>query len=216
MIDVQHLNKTFENGNKVLDDVNFKVAQAECVVICGPSGAGKSTFLKCLNLLEKPTSGTILFDGQNILESTCNICKVRQKMGMVFQQFCLFSNLSILENITLGPIKLLHIPKKEATNQAFELLKKYGIADKTYNYPHQLSGGQQQRVAIIRALAMSPVAILFDEPTSALDHQMQLEVQETILNLKETNVTMVIITHDPVFTENVATRVIQMECGRFL
>ncbi|GHV30611.1 peptide ABC transporter ATP-binding protein [Clostridia bacterium] len=215
MIEVEHLVKTF-NKHKVLDDISMKIEKAECVLICGPSGVGKTTFLRCLNLLERPTSGDIIFEGQSLLSPTCDILKVRQRIGMVCQQFDLFTNYTVLDNITLAPIKLLKKPAEEVRDEGYSMLEKFGIADKVYSSPLRLSGGQQQRVAIIRALMMSPDVLLFDEPTSALDYQMQLEVCNIIKELKKAEITMVIITHDTQFAESVATRIIQMKDGKFL
>jgi polar amino acid transport system ATP-binding protein len=215
VIEVKHLVKIF-NGRTVLDDVSIKIEKAECVLVCGPSGVGKSTFLRCLNLLEKPTSGDVIFSGQNVLSTACDIVKVRQKMVMVCQQFDLFTNYNVLDNITLAPIKLLKKPVEEARNEGKRLLEKFGIPDKIYSSPLRLSGGQRQRVAIIRALLMSPDVILFDEPTSALDNQMQFGVRDIVRDLRKEGVTMVIITHNLRFAESVATRIVQMKDGKFV
>ncbi|MDR2817599.1 MAG: ATP-binding cassette domain-containing protein [Oscillospiraceae bacterium] len=215
MIEVKRLVKVF-NGCTVLDDVSIKIEKSECVFIYGPSGAGKSTFLRCLNLLERPASGDIVFAGQNILSPDCDVSKVRQRMGMVCQEFDLFTNYTVLDNITLAPIKLLKKPAEEAINEGCELLERFGIWDKIYSLPCRLSGGQRQCVAIIRALMMSPDVILFDEPTSALDNQMQLGVRDVVRDLCKSGVTIVGTTHNSRFAESVATRMVQMEGGRLV
>ena len=210
IISVKHLFKTF-NNMPILKDINLDIAQGERIVITGPSGSGKSTLLRCLNLLEIPTAGDIYFMGQNILDPYCDIHKVRQKMCMVFQQFNLFFNFSVLDNITLAPIKLLAKDPTQARYEARNLLEQFGLLDKAEYYPSKLSGGQKQRVAILRALAMSPTVMLFDEPTSALDPFMKNEVQNLINVLGQENMTMIIITHDMDFAKNIATRIFSIE-----
>lgn len=216
MITVKHLSKTYTNTAApftVLKDVNCNIEKGEVISIIGPSGTGKSTFLRCLNLLERPTSGEIIIDGQNILDKKTDINKVRQKMGMVFQSFNLFDHLSILENVTLGPTKLLGMKPTEAREQALELLQQVGIADKASNYPSDLSGGQKQRVAIARCLSMSPDIILFDEPTSALDPTMVSEVLGVINQLAKKGMTMAIVTHEMRFAHDVSSRIFFMHSG---
>ncbi|MGN1039112.1 MAG: amino acid ABC transporter ATP-binding protein [Oscillospiraceae bacterium] len=210
IISVKHLFKTF-NNMPILKDINLDIAQGERIVITGPSGSGKSTLLRCLNLLEIPTAGDIYFMGQNILDPYCDIHKVRQKMCMVFQQFNLFFNFSVLDNITLAPTKLLAKDPTQARYEARNLLEQFGLLDKAEYYPSKLSGGQKQRVAILRALAMSPKVMLFDEPTSALDPFMKNEVQNLINVLGQENMTMIIITHDMDFAKNIATRIFSIE-----
>lgn len=210
IISVKHLFKTF-NNMPILKDINLDIAQGERIVITGPSGSGKSTLLRCLNLLEIPTAGDIYFMGQNILDPYCDIHKVRQKMCMVFQQFNLFFNFSVLDNITLAPIKLLAKDPTQARYEARNLLEQFGLLDKAEYYPSKLSGGQKQRVAILRALAMSHKVMLFDEPTSALDPFMKNEVQNLINVLGQENMTMIIITHDMDFAKNIATRIFSIE-----
>lgn len=210
IICVKHLFKTF-NNIPILKDINLDISQGERIVISGPSGSGKSTFLRCLNLLETPTEGDIYFMGQNILDPDCDIHKVRQKMCMVFQQFNLFLNFSVIDNITLAPIKLLAKDPTQARYEACNLLERFSLLDKAEYYPSKLSGGQKQRVAILRALAMSPAVMLFDEPTSALDPFMKNEVQNLINVLGQENMTMVIITHDMDFAKNIATRIFSIE-----
>lgn len=212
IISVKHLFKTF-NNMPILKDINLDIAQGERIIITGPSGSGKSTLLRCLNLLETPTEGDIyfIFMGQNILDPHCDIHKVRQKMCMVFQQFNLFLNFSVIDNITLAPIKLLAKDPTQARYEARGLLERFGLLNKAEYYPAQLSGGQKQRVAILRALAMSPKVMLFDEPTSALDPFMKNEVQNLINVLGHENMTMIIITHDIDFAKNIATRIFSIE-----
>lgn len=210
IISVKHLFKTF-NNMPILKDINLDIAQGEIIVITGPSGSGKSTLLRCLDLLETPTEGDIYFMGQNILDPYCDIHKVRQKMCMVFQQFNLFLNFSVIDNITLAPIKLLDKDPTQARYEARNLLERFGLLDKAEYYPSKLSGGQKQRVAILRALAMSPTVMLFDEPTSALDPFMKNEVQNLINVLGQENMTMIIITHDMDFAKNIATRIFSIE-----
>lgn len=212
MIIVKDLHKTFEN-NHVLRGVNYHVHQGEKIVVIGPSGSGKSTFLRCLNLLETPTSGEIWFDGINITDPKTDIDKVREHMGMVFQNFNLFNNLTIMQNITLAPVKLKVMGKEEAGENALKLLERVGLKEKADAYPSQLSGGQKQRVAIVRSLAMSPRVMLFDEPTSALDPEMVGEVLDVMKGLADTGMTMVVVTHEMGFAREVGTRVLFMDEG---
>ncbi len=218
MIDVKNLYKNFgENDEiKVLKGVDYHISKGEKIVVIGPSGSGKSTFLRCLNRLEEPTSGEIYFAGKLITDKKCNIDKLRMKMGMVFQHFNLFPHLSILENITLAPIKLLKMPKEKAVARAKELLERVGLPDKANAYPAQLPGGQKQRIAIARALAMNPEVMLFDEPTSALDPEMVGEVLDLMKSLADDGMTMVIVTHEMGFAREVATRVVFMDEGKIL
>jgi len=212
MISVKHLSKSF-GKNVILSDINVEIKKGEVISVIGPSGTGKSTFLRCLNLLEKPTSGEIIIDDINLLDPKTNIRKMRQKMGMVFQSFNLFSHLMIIENIMLGPVDLLKIPRQQAYDEALKLLKMVGLADKAYVYPDELSGGQKQRAAIARTLAMKPEIILFDEPTSALDPTMISEVLSVIRRLADEGMTMMIITHEMRFARNVSTRAFYMDEG---
>lgn len=215
MIEVKKLCKQF-GDLKVLKDIDEEIKQGEVVVVIGPSGSGKSTFLRCLNLLEEPTSGEIFFKGESITDPTNNINKQREKMGMVFQQFNLFPHLSVLENITIAPINLKGINKSEAEILADDLLNKVGLIDKKHNFPAQLSGGQQQRIAIIRALAMSPELMLFDEPTSALDPEMVGEVLDVMKSLAKEGMTMIVVTHEMGFAKEVGDRVLFMDEGRIV
>lgn len=215
MIIVKDLHKTFEN-NHVLRGVNYHVHQGEKIVVIGPSGSGKSTFLRCLNLLETPTSGEIWFDGINITDPKTDIDKVREHMGMVFQNFNLFNNLTIMQNITLAPVKLKVMGKEEAGENALKLLERVGLKEKADAYPSQLSGGQKQRVAIVRSLAMSPRVMLFDEPTSALDPEMVGEVLDVMKGLADTGMTMVVVTHEMGFAREVGTHVVFMDEGRIV
>lgn len=212
MIIVKDLHKKFED-NHVLRGVDYHVHQGEKIVVVGPSGSGKSTFLRCLNLLETPTSGEIWFDGQNITDSKVDIDKVRQHMGMVFQNFNLFNNLSIMDNITLAPIKLKLMNKEEASENALSLLTRVGLKEKADAYPSQLSGGQKQRIAIVRSLAMNPKVMLFDEPTSALDPEMVGEVLDVMKELAKSGMTMVVVTHEMGFAREVGTKVLFMDEG---
>ncbi|MBQ2896795.1 MAG: amino acid ABC transporter ATP-binding protein [Clostridia bacterium] len=212
MIKVDNLHKDFGNL-KVLKGVSEEIKKGEKVVIIGPSGSGKSTFLRCLNLLEEPTGGTIELNGEIINQKGVDINKVRQKMGMVFQQFNLFPHLSIMENITLAPMKIKKMSKQDADELAIKLLKKVGLEDKADSYPSQLSGGQQQRIAIARALAMEPEIMLFDEPTSALDPEMVGEVLDVMKDLANQGMTMVIVTHEMGFAKEVGSRVLFMDDG---
>ncbi len=215
MIKVNNLHKKFEDIH-VLKGVDAHIKKGEVVVVIGPSGSGKSTFLRCLNLLEEPTEGEIVFEGQVLTEKGIDINKLREKMGMVFQQFNLFPHLSILDNITLAPIKVKNIPKEEAEQIAFKLLERVGLKDKANAYPKQLSGGQKQRIAIARALAMSPDVMLFDEPTSALDPEMVGEVLEVMKELAKEGMTMVVVTHEMGFAKEVGDRVFFMDGGIIL
>ncbi|HIV47224.1 MAG TPA: amino acid ABC transporter ATP-binding protein [Candidatus Acutalibacter stercorigallinarum] len=213
MIDVKNLEKSFE-GHQVLKGINEHIEKGEKVAIIGPSGSGKSTFLRCLNLLEEPTSGTITFEGVDITDPKNDINKLRARMGMVFQQFNLFPHMTVRQNITLAPVKLKLMTKEEADQKAVELLERVGLPDKIDAYPKQLSGGQQQRIAIARALAMNPDVMLFDEPTSALDPEMVGEVLEIMRELAEEGMTMVVVTHEMGFARSVATRVLFMDQGQ--
>ncbi len=215
MITVKHLCKDFGNL-KVLKDVSQHIEEKEKVVIIGPSGSGKSTFLRCLNLLETPTSGQILFDGQDITAPKGDINAVRRKMGMVFQQFNLFPHRKVIDNITLAPVTLKLAAKAEAEEKAMALLKRVGLADKATVYPGQLSGGQKQRIAIVRALAMEPEVMLFDEPTSALDPEMVGEVLDVMKQLAIDGMTMVVVTHEMGFAREVGDRVLFMDEGQVI
>lgn len=212
MIIVKELHKTFED-NHVLRGVNYHVHQGEKIVVVGPSGSGKSTFLRCLNLLEIPTGDEIWFDGVNITDPKTNIDKVREHMGMVFQNFNLFNNLTIMQNITLAPVKLKIMGRDEAFENALKLLERVGLSEKADAYPSQLSGGQKQRVAIVRSLAMNPRVMLFDEPTSALDPEMVGEVLDVMKGLAESGMTMVVVTHEMGFAREVGTKVVFMDEG---
>ena len=215
MIDVKNLHKTFGN-HEVLRGVNEHIEKGEKVVVIGPSGSGKSTFLRCLNLLEEPTGGKIIFEGQNITAKDTDINLVRRRMGMVFQQFNLVPHLTVRENIKLAPVKLKVMTDEEADKRALELLARVGLPDKADSYPAQLSGGQQQRIAIARALAMNPDVMLFDEPTSALDPEMVGEVLEIMKELADDGMTMVVVTHEMGFAREVATRVLFMDGGNIV
>ena len=215
MIDVKNLHKAF-GDHEVLKGVNEHIEKGEKVVVIGPSGSGKSTFLRCLNLLEEPTSGEIIFAGQNITATETDINLVRRRMGMVFQQFNLFPHLTVRENIKLAPVKLKVMTDEEADKRALELLARVGLPDKADSYPAQLSGGQQQRIAIARALAMNPDVMLFDEPTSALDPEMVGEVLEIMKELADDGMTMVVVTHEMGFAREVATRVLFMDGGNIV
>nr|WP_192924456.1 MULTISPECIES: amino acid ABC transporter ATP-binding protein [Butyricicoccus] len=215
VIDVKNLHKSFGN-HEVLKGVNEHIEKGEKVVVIGPSGSGKSTFLRCLNLLEEPTGGEIIFEGQNITAKDTDINLVRRRMGMVFQQFNLFPHLTVRENIKLAPVKLKVMTDEEADKRALELLARVGLPDKADSYPAQLSGGQQQRIAIARALAMNPDVMLFDEPTSALDPEMVGEVLEIMKELADDGMTMVVVTHEMGFAREVATRVLFMDGGNIV
>ena len=212
MIDVKGLTKAF-GDNVVLKGIDEHIYPGEKVVIIGPSGGGKSTFLRCLNLLEIPTSGTITFKGVDITDPKSDINKHRQKMGMVFQHFNLFPHMTIMRNLTLAPMKLLHKSKAEAEAKAAELLERVGLADRAESYPSQLSGGQKQRVAIVRALCMEPEVMLFDEPTSALDPEMVGEVLDVMKSLANDGMTMVVVTHEMGFAKEVGDRILFMDGG---
>ena len=215
LISVRNLQKQFGNLS-VLRGVDQDIYPGEKVVLLGPSGSGKTTLLRCLNLLEQPTGGQVLFRGEEITSPKCDINKVRQQMGMVFQQFNLFPHLSILDNITLAPVKLGLKTPAEAKENAMALLNRVGLADKAKAYPRQLSGGQQQRIAIVRALAMNPAVMLFDEPTSALDPEMVGEVLDVMTQLAEEGMTMVVVTHEMGFAREVGDRVIFMDGGQII
>jgi len=213
VIIVKDLHKEFEGNNHVLRGVNYHIQPGEKIVVVGPSGSGKSTFLRCLNLLERPTSGEIWFDGQKITDYKTDINKVRQHMGMVFQHFNLFNNLTIMDNITLAPIKLKLMSEEEAKENALKLLNRVNLAEKADAYPGSLSGGQKQRIAIVRSLAMNPKVMLFDEPTSALDPEMVGEVLEVMKELADSGMTMVVVTHEMGFAREVGTKVLFMDGG---
>ena len=212
VVTIKHLNKVF-GTHEVLKDISFSVQSGEVVTIIGSSGSGKSTLLRCVNLLEKPTSGEILYNGKNILDEDTNIYEYRTHLGMVFQQFNLFNNLNVLENCTVGPIKVLKKSKEEAEEIAKGFLEKVGMSAYLNARPRQLSGGQKQRVAIARALSMQPDVLLFDEPTCALDPEMVNEVLETMRSLAHTGLTMIIVTHEMEFARDVSDRVIFMDKG---
>ncbi|WP_405345464.1 amino acid ABC transporter ATP-binding protein [Ruminococcus sp.] len=217
MIKVNDLKKHFREGTiHALDGVDMEISRGEVIVIIGPSGSGKSTFLRSLNLLELPTSGEIIFDGEDINAPHVNINKHRQKMGMVFQHFNLFPNMTVLRNMTLGPQKLLHKSKEEAEKKARELLERVGLTDRADAYPSQLSGGQKQRIAIVRALCMEPDVMLFDEPTSALDPEMVGEVLDVMKELAREGMTMVVVTHEMGFAREVGSRVVFMDGGKII
>ena len=215
MIAVEHLTKRF-GRNLVLDDISETIREGEKVVVIGPSGSGKSTFLRCLNLLEQPTKGTITFDGTVITDPKVNIDAIRRQMGMVFQHFNLFPNMTIRKNITLAPVKTKLMGQEEADALALSLLKRVNLEDKADAYPNQLSGGQKQRIAIVRALAMKPKVMLFDEPTSALDPEMVGEVLEVMKELADEGMTLVVVTHEMGFAREVGTRVLFMDGGHIL
>lgn len=215
MITIKNLCKSFDSV-EVLKDINLKIDKGQITVILGPSGSGKSTLLRCMNLLEVPTSGEVIFEGDNLVDKKTNIDSVRQKIGMVFQNFNLFPHKTIVENITLAPVKLKKMNKEEANKNAKYLLERVGLLDKKDSYPSQLSGGQKQRVAIARALALQPDMMLFDEPTSALDPEMVKEVLDVIKELAKDGMTMVIVTHEMGFAKEIADRVIFMDEGVIL
>ena len=218
LIQVQDLKKHFTGTSaiKALDGVSADIRKGEVVVVIGPSGSGKSTFLRCLNLLEVPTGGQILFNGVDITDKSCNINLHRQKMGMVFQHLNLFPHMTILSNMTLAPVMLLHKSQEEADAQALKLLQRVGLGDRGNAYPAQLSGGQKQRVAIVRALMMEPEVMLFDEPTSALDPEMVGEVLEVMKELAHDGMTMVVVTHEMGFAREVGSRVLFMADGKLV
>ncbi len=213
---VNDLIKHYKGGIRALDGVDCSIHRGEVVVIIGPSGSGKSTFLRSLNLLEIPTGGDILVEGESILKKGTDIDKHRQKMCMVFQHFNLFPHMTVLKNMTLGPIKLLKKSKEEAEAKAMSLLQRVGLADRANAYPSQLSGGQKQRIAIVRALAMEPEVMLFDEPTSALDPEMVGEVLEVMKELAAEGMTMVVVTHEMGFAREVGNRVLFMDAGKIV
>lgn len=215
MINVRNLYKSF-GKNDVLKDINETIKKGEVVVIIGPSGSGKSTFLRCLNLLEEPTSGVINFEGEDITDKKVDINKIREKMGMVFQQFNLFPHKTVMENLTIGPTKIKKISNDEAIKKGSELLEKVGLLDKKKVYPNSLSGGQKQRIAIARALAMEPDVMLFDEPTSALDPEMVGEVLNVMKSLAKDGMTMVVVTHEMGFAKEVGDRILFMDDGRII
>ena len=212
MIKVNNLHKSF-NGKEVLKGIDEHIDKGEVVVVIGPSGSGKSTFLRCLNLLETPDDGDVIIDDEKINEKGVDVNKVRQKMGMVFQQFNLFPHLTVMKNITLAPVKLKKMTQAEAEKKGLELLERIGLKDRANDYPSQLSGGQKQRVAIARALAMDPEIMLFDEPTSALDPEMVGEVLDVMKNLAKNGMTMVVVTHEMGFAREVGTRLIFIDEG---
>lgn len=215
LIRVNNLQKSFGDV-QVLKGINAEIRKGDVMVVIGASGSGKSTFLRCLNRLEEPTGGTILFEGTDITDPKVNINLHRQKMGMVFQQFNLFPHMTVLKNMTLAPMKLLHLSREEAEKQAMELLERVGLADRAGAYPSQLSGGQKQRIAIVRALCMNPDVMLFDEPTSALDPEMVGEVLEVMKNLAKDGMTMVVVTHEMGFAREVGTEVVFVDDGVIL
>ncbi|MBR2996135.1 MAG: amino acid ABC transporter ATP-binding protein [Lachnospiraceae bacterium] len=212
MISVRDLHKSF-GDNEVLRGINYEIDKGEKIVIIGASGSGKSTFLRCLNLLETPTSGSIFVDGEEITAPGADVNRIRQKMGMVFQHFNLFANLSIMDNITLAPVMLGLQSKEEAKENALRLLQRVGLTEKADAYPAQLSGGQKQRIAIVRSLAMNPEVMLFDEPTSALDPEMVGEVLEVMRELADSGMTMVVVTHEMGFAREVASKVLFVDEG---
>ena len=213
LFEIKGLQKKFGELT-VFDGLDETISRGDVVVIIGPSGGGKSTFIRCLNLLEQPTAGTILFEGQDITAKGFDVNRHRQKVGMVFQQFNLFNNLTVLENITISQIKVKGLSQAESETKAMTLLKRVGLDDKAGSYPSQLSGGQKQRIAIVRALAMEPDVLLFDEPTSALDPEMVGEVLQVISDLAKDGITMVVVTHEMGFARKVGTRVLFMDGGQ--
>lgn len=215
MIQVSNLQKSFSKL-RVLNGIDINIGQGEVVVVIGPSGSGKSTFLRCLNLLEEPTGGEVIFEGTSITDKKKDINKLREKMGMVFQQFNLFPHMTVLENITLAPRKVKKLSKEAAEEIAFALLKRIGLEDRANAYPNQLSGGQKQRIAIARALAMSPDVMLFDEPTSALDPEMVGEVLDVMKKLAADGMTMIVVTHEMGFAKEVGSRVLFMDEGKIV
>ena len=215
MINVRNLYKSF-GKNEVLKDINETIKKGEVVVIIGPSGSGKSTFLRCLNLLEEPTSGVINFEGEDITNKNVDINKIREKMGMVFQQFNLFPHKTVMENLTIGPTKIKNISNGDAVKNGSELLEKVGLLDKKNVYPNSLSGGQKQRIAIARALAIEADVMLFDEPTSALDPEMVGEVLGVMKSLAKDGMTMVVVTHEMGFAKEVGDRILFMDEGRII
>lgn len=216
IIEVKNISKVFGGKVKALNNVSMDIKRGEKIAVIGPSGSGKSTFLRCVNLLEQPNQGEIIVDGVNIMDKSCDINKIRQKMGMVFQQFNLFPHMTVMKNITIAPMKLKKLSKDEAEKKAEELLKRVGLADKADAYPAQLSGGQKQRIAIARALAMEPEIMLFDEPTSALDPEMVGEVLDVMTDLAKAGMTMLVVTHEMGFAKEVSDRVVFMDDGTIL
>ena len=216
LIEVKHVTKRFGERITALNDCSLTIKRGEVVVIVGPSGSGKSTMLRTLNLLETPTEGEVIFEGVNIADKSVDINKHRQKMGMVFQHFNLFPHMTVMQNLTLGPVKVKGMPQADAEALATKLLGTVGLADRANAYPIQLSGGQKQRIAIVRALCMSPDVMLFDEPTSALDPEMVGEVLEVMRNLAKEGMTMVVVTHEMGFAREVGSRVIFMDSGSIL
>lgn len=212
MIQIKNIKKNF-GENEVLKDINLNIKKGEIVAILGPSGSGKSTLLRCINLLESPNGGEIIYKGENILDKKCDINKVRQHIGMVFQNFNLFSNMTVLQNIIVAPTKVKKIKKEEAIKDALVLLERVGLLEKKDDYPSQLSGGQKQRIAIARALAMKPDIMLFDEPTSALDPEMVKEVLDVMKELAKEGMTMAVVTHEIGFAKEVADKVVFMDNG---
>ena len=215
MISVEHLTKNFE-GLEVLKDISVQIHKGDVMCIIGPSGSGKSTFLRCPNLLEKPSSGRIVFAGDDLTDKRVDLNLHRQKMGMVFQQFNLFPHMSVLRNLTCAPMMLRNVPEAQAKAKAMELLERVGLADRADAYPRQLSGGQKQRVAIVRALCMEPDVMLFDEPTSALDPEMVGEVLDVMKELAKASMTMVVVTHEMGFAREVSNRVLFLDEGRIV
>ena len=219
LMQIQHLSKVYgqgENQVRAVDDISFTVEKGEFLAIIGPSGSGKSTFLRCMNLLEEPTKGQIIFDGQDITAKGVNINQIRQQMGMVFQHFYLFPHLTIMDNLTLAPMRTHMMKEEEAKEEGLRLLRRVGLEDKADSYPGQVSGGQKQRIAIVRALMMKPKMMLFDEPTSALDPEMVGEVLEVMKELAAAGMTMAVVTHEMGFAREVATRVLFMDGGGIL
>ncbi len=212
LFEIKNLSKTFDNV-EVLKGINTEIKSGEVLVIIGPSGSGKSTFLRCLNMLEQPTGGEIFFEGNKINDKGCDINALRERMGMVFQQFNLFPHMTVKKNIMLAPMKLLGLSEKKASERALALLERVGLPDKADAYPNQLSGGQKQRIAIARSLAMNPDVMLFDEPTSALDPEMVGEVLELMKELAKDGMTMAVVTHEMNFAKEVATRVVFIDEG---
>ena len=215
MLEVKKLKKCFGN-NVVLKDINFKVNKGDIISIVGPSGSGKSTLLRCINMIEKPSGGNIIFEEKSLMDKNTNLSLIREKIGMVFQQFNLFPHLTVLDNITLAPIKLKLMSEDIAKKKAIELLKTIDLKDKTDEYPNSLSGGQKQRVAIIRTLIMEPDIILFDEPTSALDPEMVGEVLELIKKVADTGKTMIIVSHEMNFVKKIANRILFLDEGKIM